>query len=152
MAAPKTGPTAKKLPGDRLGHRSQAENSRMDVIMVGDEQVAFKDAPASLAPNPEWHPVAKAGWDTFCQSPLIRNYEATDYVHAWVTCELISTCLKDGMSAGRAKELRMYMNDLGFTEGARRAMDIAIQRGAPEVDPKMVASLDRMRERKTGSA
>lgn len=148
MAAPKTGPTAKKRPEDRLGHRPT--EGTMDEIEV-DEEFIPPSGPASVKPNPQWHPVAKAGWDTFCQSPLSRVYEATDYVQAWVTCELIDRAIKGGMTAGQSMQLRMYMNDLGFTEGARRAMDIAIKREAPKVDPKKVASLDRMRERKTGT-
>jgi hypothetical protein len=146
MAAPKTGRTAKKRPEDRLGHRSQAEQEKFDTIDASDLP-PIPEAPEILEPAPYWHPVAVLGWTTFCESPLSKYYEQTDYVQAWVTCELIHNSIKDGMSAGRSMQLRMYMNDLGFTEGARRAMDIAIQRKTPE-DSEKVKSMERARARR----
>jgi hypothetical protein len=150
MAAPKTGPTAKKRAEDRLGHRSQAEQSKMDEVVVSDEEIeALKSSLSSdLAPAEYWHPVALKGWQSFNESPLRRFYEQTDYVQAWVTCELIHRSLDDGMSAGKAMQLRMYLNDLGFTEGARRTMDIAIKRETEKPDPKKVVAKERLEERR----
>lgn len=146
MAAPKTGPTAKKRPEERLGHRTKAEQAKMDEVTVSDEEIdALKSyLSVDMAPAEYWHPVALKGWESFCQSPLSRFYEQTDYVQAWVTCELIHRCIKDGMSAGRAMQLRMYMNDLGFTEGARRTMDIAIKRETEKADPAKVVAKERL--------
>lgn len=146
MAAPKTGPTAKKRPEERLGHRTKAEQAKMDEVTVSDEEIdALKSSlSVDMAPAEYWHPVALKGWESFCQSPLSRFYEQTDYVQAWVTCELIHRCIKDGMSAGRAMQLRMYMNDLGFTEGARRTMDIAIKRETEKADPAKVVAKERL--------
>lgn len=150
MAAPKTGPTAKKRPEDRLGHRTKAEQAKMEDITVSAEEIeALKSSvSADLAPAEYWHPVALKGWETFCQSPLQRFYEDTDYVQAWVTCELIHRSIKDGMSAGRAMQLRMYLNDLGFTEGARRQMDIAIRRETEKADPAKVVAKERLEARR----
>lgn len=150
MAAPKTGPTAKKRPEDRLGHRTRAEQARMDEILVSDEEIeALKSSLTSdLVPAEYWHPVALKAWQSFNQSPLRRFYEQTDYVQAWVTCELIHQCVKDRMSAGRAMQLRMYLNDLGFTEGARRTMDIAIKRETEKVDPAKVVAQERLEARR----
>lgn len=150
MAAPKTGPTAKKRPEDRLGHRTIAEQGKMEQIEgLTEEEIGAITADLGdiLQPSPDWHHVALAGWESFCASPLRRFYERTDYVQAWVTCELIHRTIKDGMTAGRAMQLRMYMNDLGFTEGARRTMDIAIQKAAP-VDTDKVRSMERARARR----
>lgn len=150
MAAPKTGPTAKKRPEERLGHRTKAEQAKMEDLTVSDEEIeALKSSvTAGLAPNEDWHPVALKGWEAFNESPLRRFYEQTDYVQAWVTCELIHRCIKDGMSAGRAMQLRMYLNDLGFTEGARRAMDIAIRRETEKADPAKVVAKERLEARR----
>lgn len=149
MAAPKTGPTAKKRPEDRLGHRTKAEQAKMEDLIPDEEIEALKvDLGDILAPAEYWHHVALAGWQAFCESPLKRYYERTDYVQAWVTCELIHRCMKDGMSAGRAMQLRMYLNDLGFTEGARRTMDIAIQRQTEAADPAKVVAKERLEARR----
>lgn len=150
MAAPKTGRTAKKRPEERLGHRTKAEQAKMDEITISDEEVeALKASLGSdLAPAEYWHPVALKGWESFCQSPLRRFYEDTDYVQAWVTCELIHRSIKDGMSAGRAMQLRMFLNDLGFTEGARRTMDIAIKRETEKADPAKVVAKERLEARR----
>lgn len=150
MAAPKTGPTAKKRPEDRLGHRTKAEQAKMDEVVVSDEEIeALKSTlTGDLAPAEYWHPVALKGWHTFCESPIRRFYEETDYVQAWITCELIHQCIKDRMSAGRAMQLRMYMNDLGFTEGARRTMDIAIKRETEKADPAKVIAKERLEARR----
>lgn len=148
MAAPKTGPTAKKRPEDRLGHRTKAEQAKMDEITPEEIEALTADLGDILAPAEHWHHVALAGWEAFCNSPLKRFYERTDYVQAWVTCELIHRCLKDGMSAGRAMQLRMYLNDLGFTEGARRTMDIAIQRQVEAPDPAKVVAKERLEARR----
>lgn len=150
MAAPKTGRTAKKRPEERLGHRTKAEQAKMDEITISDEEVeALKASLGSdLTPANYWHPVALKGWESFCQSPLRRFYEDTDYVQAWVTCELIHRSIKDGMSAGRAMQLRMFLNDLGFTEGARRTMDIAIKRETEKADPAKVVAKERLEARR----
>lgn len=152
MAAPKTGPTAKKRPGDRLGHRTKAEQAKMEEVEVPaiseEELKTLVDLGDILAPADYWHHVALAGWTAFCESPLKRFYERTDYVQAWVTCELIHRCMKDGMSAGRAMQLRMYLNDLGFTEGARRTMDVAIKRQTEAPDPAKVVARERMEARR----
>lgn len=150
MAAPKTGPTAKKRPEDRLGHRTKAEQAKMEDVPVSEKEIeALKSSLSSdMAPAEYWHPVALKGWQSFCESPLRRFYEQTDYVQAWVTCELIHQCVKDRMSAGRAMQLRMYLNDLGFTEGARRAMDIAIRRETEKADPAKVVAQERLEARR----
>jgi hypothetical protein len=150
MAAPKTGPTAKKRPEDRLGHRTKAEQAKMDEVVVSDEEIeALKSSlTGDLTPAEYWHPVALKGWQTFCESPLRRFYEQTDYVQAWITCELIHQCVKDRMSAGRAMQLRMYLNDLGFTEGARRTMDVAIKRETEKPDPAKVVARERLEARR----
>lgn len=151
MAAPKTGPTAKKRPEDRLGHRTKAEQVKMDEVTVSAEEmkaIQSRCVDSDLAPADYWHPVALSGWVSFCDSPLKRFYEQTDYVQAWVTCELIHRCIKDGMSAGRAMQLRMYLNDLGFTEGARRTMDIAIKRETEKADPAKVVAKERLEARR----
>jgi hypothetical protein len=150
MAAPKTGPGAKKRPEDRLGHRTKAEQAKTDEITVSEEEIEALKASLSvdLDPAEYWHPVALKGWQSFCESPLARFYEQTDYVQAWVTCELIHRCIKDGMSAGRAMQLRMYLNDLGFTEGARRTMDIAITRNVEAADPAKVVAKERLEARR----
>lgn len=150
MAAPRTGPGAKKRPEDRLGHRTKAEQARMEEVTVSDEEIEALKASLStdLTPAEYWHPVALKGWESFCESPLRRFYEDTDYVQAWVTCELIHRCIKDNMSAGRAMQLRMYLNDLGFTEGARRTMDIAIKRQTEVADPAKVVAKERLEARR----
>lgn len=150
MAAPKTGPTAKKRPEERLGHRTKAEQAKMDEVIVSDEEIeALKSTlTTDLSPAEYWHPVALKGWQSFCESPLRRFYEYTDYVQAWITCELIHQCVKDRMSAGRAMQLRMYLNDLGFTEGARRAMDVAIKRETEKADPAKVVAKERLEARR----
>jgi hypothetical protein len=150
MAAPKTGPTAKKRPEDRLGHRTKAEQAKMDEVVLSDEEIeALKSTlTGQLEPAEYWHPVALKGWETFCESPLRRFYEQTDYVQAWITCELIHQCIKDRMSAGRAMQLRMFLNDLGFTEGARRTMDVAIKRETEKADPAKVVAKERLEARR----
>lgn len=150
MAAPKTGITGKKRPEDRLGHRTKAEQARMDEIVVSEEEIeALKsNLSVDMAPAEYWHPVALKGWQAFNESPLRRFYEDTDYVQAWVTCELIHRSIKDGMSAGRAMQLRMYLSDLGFTEGARRAMDVAIKRETEKPDPAKVVAKERLEARR----
>lgn len=151
MAAPKTGPTAKKRPEERLGHRTKAEQAKMDEVTVSEEEmkeIQSRSLASDLTPADYWHPVALQGWVTFCESPLNRFYEQTDYVQAWVTCELIHRSIKDGMSAGRAMQLRMYLNDLGFTEGARRTMDIAIKRETEKPDPAKVVAKERLEARR----
>lgn len=97
-----------------------------------------------LEADPNWHHVAREAWTAFCESPLRTYHERTDYVHAWVTCELIDSVLRDGMSAGKSMQLRMYLNDLGFTEGARRALDMQITRTTEAPDPKKVVAQQRL--------
>lgn len=150
MAAPKSGPTAKKRPEDRLGHRTKAEQAQMDEVTVSEEEIEALKASlgTNLEPAEYWHPVALKGWQSFCESPLRRFYEDTDYVQAWVTCELVHRCIGDKMSAGRAMQLRMYLNDLGFTEGARRTMDVAIKRETEKADPAKVVAKERLEARR----
>lgn len=152
MAAPKTGPTAKKRAEDRLGHRTKAEQAREDVIQVGPDEPPVEDTVLADGTNlgvPDyWHKVAVFAWNAFCESPLRRFYENTDYVHAWVTCELIHKTVTTGMGPGMAMQLRMYLNDLGFTEGARRSMDVAIRRETEVADPEKVVAKERLAERR----
>jgi hypothetical protein len=144
---PRSGPTAKKNPEDRLGHRSKADQNRADVI--NPEEVSREiEVPEGLEPDKNWHPVAKAAYRSYLESPLRAFYEDTDLVHLWACCELLSQTIARGMSAGQSQHLRQYMNDLGFTESARRAIDIQIKRGTPRVDPAKLASVTRMQERK----
>lgn len=146
IAAPKTGPTAKKNPGDRMGHRDHASKG-MDQLDPDEINVTI-EVPAGLQPNPIWHPVALASFKAFLESPLRVYTEDTDIVHAWMTCELIHQCISGRMGAGQAQHLRMYMNDLGFTESARRAIDVQINRTPKKEDPAKLAAVTRMQDRR----
>lgn len=145
MAAPKSGPTAKKRPEDRLGHRTKETQAATDYIGPATEVI---EPPEGLAPDRDWHPVAAFAWQAFCDSPLNQMNEATDYVHAWITCELISRSIDRGMSAGMVMQLRMYMNDLGFTESARRAIGVQITRQTEAPDPAKVVAKERLEARR----
>lgn len=155
MAAPKTGPTAKKNPEDRLGHpRSAGGHEQSQTIEIDEAQVEVLAAVFEnhgLTPAEHWHPVALYSWNAFCSSPTRVNFESTDYAQAWITCELIHQSLSDGMSAGKSMQLRMYLNDLGFTEGARRAIGIEIKKTTEAADPKKVIAIGRMQERKNAT-
>lgn len=144
--APKSGPTAKKDPADRLGHRSKAEQAKTDVIDAGASLPEIT-IPLGLEPSSEWHPAALAFWNTYLSSPLRAYYEGTDIATAWYTCELISNSIKGGTPAGQSQHIRMYLADLGATEAARRAMDIKISRTEPE-DPAKVVTAQRVAERR----
>jgi hypothetical protein len=146
MAAPKTGRTAKKRPEDRLGHRTRAEQEATDY--VPSEALQAPEVPSELEPNPEWHTVAAFAWKSFCESPLRQMHENTDFVHAWLTCELISRSIKTGMGPGQVMQLRMYLNDLGFTEAARRAIGVQITRSTEAPDPAKVVARERLEERR----
>jgi hypothetical protein len=143
MAAPRSGPTAKKRPEDRLGKPRQAGGHILSEVISAPPS-EFDVVSTDLVADVNWHSVAIEAWEAFCSSPLRRYHERTDYVHAWVTCSLIDSAIGDGMTAGKAMQLRMYLNDLGFTEGARRAMDMQISRQVEAPDPKKVIAKERL--------
>jgi len=148
--APKTGPTAKKDPDARLGHRSAEEQDRTDTINPESLLLPTVSVPPGLEPPAGWHPAALAFWHAYLESPLRLYYEATDVATAWYTCELISNSIKSGTPAGQSQHIRMYLNDLGATEAARRSMDIKIKRETEAADPKKVASMARARALREG--
>lgn len=150
MGAPQTGPTAKKLPGDRLGHRSKAENAKTTVVDAAEE-LPFIDVPLGLEPNPAWHSTALAAWNALLASPVRKFYEASDLVHIWATCELLHQCVTRGMTAGQAQQLRMYLNDVMATETARRAADVSIKKAEPTKSPEQQAAVLRMVQRRDDS-
>lgn len=148
MAAPKSGPTAKKRPEDRLGHRTKAELEPFDALPSEALQNEEIEPPSELVPNEGWHPVAAFAWKSFCESPLNKLHENTDYVHAWITCELISRSIYTGMGPGQVMQLRMYLNDLGFTEAARRAIGVQITKQTEAPDPAKVVAKERLEARR----
>lgn len=147
MGAPKTGPTAKKRPEDRLGHRTKAELSKTVTISprpdAGDVVVPVPDA--------DWHRAARQVWDAFVDSPIAHLWESSDYAQAWVTCAALSICAREGYSAAKLKEVRQMMNDLMLTEMARRTADIQIERTEEQSTDAEVRAIETARSRQHGA-
>lgn len=145
MAAPRSGPTAKQRPDDRLGHRTKAEQGNVTTITVPQEAAP----PVIPAPKPEWTQTAKDAWASFVDSPAKQYWESTDYVTASFLCDLITSCQTTGYRAGQVQMVRQLMVDLMFTETARRAADLQITRTPPVANPARVAALEAARNRRT---
>lgn len=144
MAAPKSGPTAKQRPDDRLGHRTKAEQGNVTTITVPQEA----DPPIIPGPSPAWTQTAKDAWTAFTTSPARQYWESTDYVTAHFLCDLITSCQTSGYRAGQVQMIRQLMVDLLFTETARRAADLQITRTPEQVDPAKVSAMEYARNRR----
>lgn len=145
MGAPKTGPTAKQRPDDRLGHRTKAEQAGVTVLNVPQEAAP----PFVPSPAPSWTATAVDAYRAFCESPAKQYWESTDYVTAHFLCDLITTCQNTGYRAGQVQMVRQLMADLMFTETARRAVDLQINRTPEQADPARVAAMDAARNRRS---
>lgn len=145
MAAPKTGPTAKQRPDDRLGHRTKAEQGNVTTITVPQEA----PPPVVPAPKPGWTETAVQAWQAFVDSPARQYWESTDYVTAQFLCDLITSCQTSGYRAGQVQMVRQLMVDLLFTETARRAADLQINRTPEKADPAKVSAMEYARNRRT---
>jgi len=145
MAAPKSGPTAKQRSEDRLGHRTKAELDNVRTISPRQEH----PDPVIPEPGPEWTDTARMMWDAFVTSPVKELYESVDYVTCHFLCDLVSNCQMTGYRPGQLMVIRQMMVDLLFTETARRAANIQIERTQEVADPKRVAAIERARNRRT---
>lgn len=145
MAAPRSGPTAKQRPEDRLGHRTAAEQASVTQLNVRQEE----PPPVIPSPEPDWAPVAVMMWDAWTTSPLRELYESTDYAACHLLCSVVTEITRTGYRAGQLQTVREMMRDLLFTETARRAADIQITRTQPVQDPARVAAMATARARRS---
>lgn len=145
MAAPKTGPTAKARPEDRLGHRTKAELANVTTITPRQEE----PPPVIPAARDDWTDTARMMWDAFITSPVREYYESTDYVSCHFLCDLVTECQRTGYRPGQLMDIRTRMVDLLFTETARRAANIQITRTPPVENPARVAAMSQARNRRS---
>lgn len=143
-SAPKSGPTAKQRPEDRLGHRTAAELANVTTLNVRQEE----PPPVIPDPRPAWSSTARMMWDAFVTSPVREYYESTDYAACHFLCDLVTDCQATGYRPGQLMDIRMRMVDLMFTETARRAANIQINRTPPVADPARVAAINRAANRR----
>ena len=144
MVAPKSGPTAKQRPEDRLGHRTKAELAGVTTLNVKQEE------PVAVAPdpNPNWDTVPLAMWEAFVTSPTRQFHEATDYQTCFYLCDLIQDSYRTGFKPGQLMVIRQLMVDLMFTETARRAANVFITRTPETKDPARVSAMETARNRR----
>ena len=145
--APKSGPTAKQRPEDRLGHRTKAEQDNVLKISPRQEHAD----PVVPDEDPAWTDTARMIWSAFTTSPVRELYESTDYVTCHFLCDLVTQCQITGYRPGQLMVVRQMMVDLLFTETARRAANIQIERTKPVEDPARVAAIERARARRNGT-
>lgn len=143
-SAPKSGPTAKQRPEDRLGHRTKAELENVLTISPRQEHAP----PVVPEPGDHWTDTARGMWDAFVTSPVSELYESLDYQTCHFLCDLVTNCQETGYRPGQLMVIRQMMIDLLFTETARRAANIQIERTKPVEDPKRVAAIERARTRR----
>jgi len=144
MAAPKSGPTAKQRSEDRLGHRTAAELANVTTISPRQEE------PPPVVPEPResWSDTARMMWDAFVSSPVREYFESTDYAACHFLCDLVTDCQATGYRPGQLMDIRMRMVDLMFTESARRAANIQINRTPAVQDPARVAAINQAANRR----
>lgn len=142
MAAPKTGPTAKKRSDERHGHRTEAEQSKAIPVTTSDQ---LADPPEA---NPEWHYSVRQIWDALLISPLRSRSEATDWAQAYFTMDALTNVVESGYAAGKMMNAVSLMNALLLTESARLAANVQITRTVAEVDHSKLSSLEAARVRR----
>jgi hypothetical protein len=142
--APKSGPTAKQRPDDRLGHRTKAEQAQATTLNVKQEE----PPPVIPKPNPTWDAVPLGFWNAFITSPVREMYESTDYQTCYYLCDLIQDSYRTGFRPGQLMVIRQLMVDLLFTETARRAANILVARTPEVLNPSRVAAIEAARSRR----
>lgn len=146
MAAPKSGPTAKKRSDERHGHRTLAEKSQTETVEVLSGVIVPSMEVGE--PDPAWSPLAHSFWNALRVTPLGRFDEATDVAFHRAFCALTSQLERGNWSSpGLVMAWHSMAKDLGMTEIQRRAASIEIQRReVAEIDHEKVARLDDYRK------
>lgn len=112
-------------------------------------------APAGKVKAPKahknWHPTARAWYDSLAKSGQSEFYEPSDWQAAYVLAGELSAYLKNPRrSAMMFAQIWSGMSELLTTEGARRRVKIEVDRepaGATQDEKSEVASLDAYRQR-----
>ena len=116
----------------------------------------MEHAPAGDRPKPpgasqDWHPRARAWFQSLKKSGQAQFYEASDWQQAMVVAELLSRELsKDRASAQMVQALFGQMTELLTTEGARRRVRLELDRVEDDGDDAAVTALDDFRRQAAG--
>lgn len=119
--------SAKKRSEERKGHRSKAE---LAVTKGVARQVTIPPAAK------HWCDAAESTYWAYATSGHSDFSQNSDYAMVWLLAHTIDQIYRMGKpSAMLIAEARQMMQALGYTESARRAMDIELEElSAPEVD------------------
>lgn len=127
----------------RLGHVTKAEQEAVT-------RAPAAAAPATPAPDPEWHLVAQEWFRSLAESGQSQFYEASDWATARYVAEGMSRNLDGGrFSAQLFAAVNSAMSNLLVTEGDRRRVRLELQRGATGPAGPEVPSLEDYRARLT---
>lgn len=119
---------------DLRGHRAKAEleaKTRLEIIGVV----------TPIAPDPEWHPIAKRFYESLAESGQSRFYEPSDWAYAYSVMEDLSNYKNSPARSGVLhSSIMSSLSGLLVTEGDRRRVSLELTR----VDPTEAHSSDKV--------
>lgn len=116
------GPVPKRS-DEIMGHRTKAERAQRETHPGVGKPVPIPD------PQPDWHPLAIAWYQSLAESGQHQYYEASDWAVAGIVAETMSRTLKRSYAtANHYSVILSGCSDLLSTEGARRRLRLELQR------------------------
>jgi hypothetical protein len=132
-------PAIPKRTEDRMGHRTQAEQTVDKVVVGGPVRIP--------EPDEDWHPIALFAWEAFKASPLNIYYTETDMAFGWMTCDAIDAAYLS-KSAMKIQAAESMMRNGLFNEADRRRIRIEVTRQEPETNPTVDKNVTDFRARR----
>ena len=131
------GPVPK--PSAQRRRRNKTEGPAPVKVKTGAPQIR-------LEPDPKWHPIARAWFESLGESGQAQFYQSSDWQTARYVAEAMSRNLGDGrmFSATLFAAVMAAMTELLTTEGARRRARIEIEREQPSA-PASVSLMEEYR-------
>lgn len=109
---------------------------RRNKVPGGITKVALTDGVVPMPdPEPDWHPIARAWYESLAESGQRRYYEPSDWQRARFAAQQMSLYLKTGRASGHMlTAVNHLLTDLLDTEASRRRMRLEIERTVPDDD------------------
>ena len=128
----------------------RSEQRRRTNKVPGLERGAAGVAPKIPPVRKEWHPAAKAWYQSLKVSGQSQWYEQSDWAQAWIGAELISdVLLSEKRSPTMVHQWLAMASELMVTEGSRRRLHVELERLKLEKN-KPVLEIADYRERFSG--
>lgn len=136
-------PNPPKRTDQRHGHRTKAEQARVDTTVQGSPPVTWP------APDPEWHDIAQEWFRSLGESGQVQYFEPSDVALAKYVAEAMSVNLtQEKFSSMLMATVWSASGDLLASEGARRRLRVELQKATAEPDAQQQAAVTSMAERR----